>query len=155
MPLAAFTDDKGLTLSSRQGEAASVELPGITVPGSASFSLSIDEIPKEEGKWSPYIYYALKEKDGPGDFRLFILQQASGKALVAGTEFNKDGRNIFRKALITDIPLKAKVDFTLAWDSTGKLIYSIMGGEKRELNTGFRNFNAIVHVSNATATFYP
>ena len=146
---------QALTRSLHYDEMEVFSIVDFETPGSTSFELSIDSIPKGGDKWAPYIYYALQQGSAENSFRLFLIRNEPDEGLIAGAEFYKNGESVFRNALITEVPLKGKVKFSLSWTKEGIFKYSVMGGAEQTLESGFSHFNAIIHMSNATASFYP
>ena len=136
-------------------QIATVDIPDFVIPDAVNFSLSIEGVKERGGKWAPYIYYSIYEVDDANSFRLFITQPSENEKLVAGAEYFKNGKNVFRKALITDIPFKSKISFGLSWNANGVVTYSVGDGPVQVLETGFKDFNAKVHASNAITKFYP
>jgi len=146
---------KGITVPVEAGEYASIEIPNFTIPGKISFQLSIDELNSEGTQWAPNIYFSLYENSGEDRFALSLSQNDFGEALLATADHYKEGEVVFRKGLIYSIPLGAKVSFSLSWSSDGSIKYSIEGREPVNIQTHLRDFKARVHISSATATFYP
>ncbi len=102
--LISETDYESILLYLGYDQTATVSIPNLKVPDSIKFSFSIEEVKERGEKYVPYTYYSLYEKDNSNSFRLFVSQPGETQGLIAGAAYFKDGKNVFQKALITDIP---------------------------------------------------